>query len=140
MKFLITKYSCAFFLLLMLFALLSPSEKFAYSDATRPATGEVKSPAARPRADYGDLPLSFEINVGQSDQQVRFLSRNGGYNLFLTATEAVLNITPSKGPSLEKGVSAKQQSAQSSVVRIKPDGANTGALVEGLEQLETKSH
>ena len=39
---------------------------------------------------YGKLPLSFEANHGQSDGQVRFLSRTGAYTLFLTGDEAVL--------------------------------------------------
>jgi len=39
---------------------------------------------------YGKLPLSFEINKGQTDLQVKFLSRGSGYSLFLTDSEAVL--------------------------------------------------
>src|SRR5437667_4603656 len=40
---------------------------------------------------YGKLPLSFEANQGQTDSQVQFLARGGGYTLFLTSTEAVLS-------------------------------------------------
>ncbi len=40
-------------------------------------------------AAYGKLPLSFEVNQGQTDSQVDFLSRGNGYSLFLTPTEAV---------------------------------------------------
>lgn len=43
-------------------------------------------------AGYGKLPLSFEANQGQSDEQVKFLSRGKGYTLFLTPTEAVLSL------------------------------------------------
>jgi hypothetical protein len=32
---------------------------------------------------YGQLPLSFELNEGQTDPQVGFLSRGSGYALFL---------------------------------------------------------
>ena len=48
--------------------------------------------AAQPRlaTAYGKLPLSFEINRGQTDPQVKFLSRGSGYSLFLTGSEAVL--------------------------------------------------
>ena len=35
------------------------------------------------------LPLTFEINQGQTDDRVDFLARGPGYNIFLTATEAV---------------------------------------------------
>ena len=41
---------------------------------------------------YGKLPLSFEANQGQTDSQVKFLSRGSGYSLFLTSTEAVLSL------------------------------------------------
>lgn len=43
-------------------------------------------------ASYGKLPLSFEVNQGQTDPQVKFLSRGRGYTLFLAANEAVLAV------------------------------------------------
>src|SRR5437764_3941121 len=40
---------------------------------------------------YATLPLSFEANIGQTSEQVKFLSRGQGYTLFLTRqAEAVL--------------------------------------------------
>lgn len=39
---------------------------------------------------YGKLPLSFEQNKGQVDEQVKFPSKCHGYNLYLAPTEAVL--------------------------------------------------
>ncbi len=38
------------------------------------------------------MPLTFEPNVGQTDPQVQFLSRGNGYTLFLTPTQAVLEL------------------------------------------------
>ena len=62
-----------------------------------PAAPPASTPAridqatrARLSGVYGTLPLSFERNQGQSDDQVKFLSRGSGYSLFLTSTEAVL--------------------------------------------------
>jgi hypothetical protein len=54
--------------------------------------------AVRPRLveTYGKLPLSFEINQGQTDSQVKFLSRGPGYTLFLTGSEAVLSLESQK--------------------------------------------
>lgn len=49
-----------------------------------------------PRAFQRGLPLTFEANRGQTDPQVKFLSRGRGYTLFLTATEAVLTLRSSK--------------------------------------------
>src|SRR5262245_44234954 len=48
--------------------------------------------AETPQSRYGDLPLLFEPNQGQSDAPVRFLTLGNGYSLFLTDTEAVLSI------------------------------------------------
>src|SRR5687767_2386549 len=43
---------------------------------------------------FGQLPLAFEANLGQTDAQARFLSRGPGYGLFLTPQEAVLSLLP----------------------------------------------
>ena len=53
--------------------------------------------SAQGKAAYGKLPLTFELNQGQADQQVKFLSRGKGYNLFLTGTEAALNLRRGEG-------------------------------------------
>ena len=42
---------------------------------------------------YGDLPLSFEANQGQTEPQVQFLARGRGYQLFLADSAAVLALT-----------------------------------------------
>jgi hypothetical protein len=39
--------------------------------------------------------LSFEPNQGQTNSQVRFLSRTGSYTLYLTNNEAVLQLRTS---------------------------------------------
>src|SRR2546428_8649896 len=57
-----------------------------------PATEPTVATTATMQAAYGQLPLSFEVNQGQSDAQVQFLARGHGYNLFLTPTEAVLTL------------------------------------------------
>src|SRR5262249_53219359 len=48
------------------------------------------------RQDYGQLPLSFEANVGQADPSVQFLAHGPGYGLYLTGTEAVMVLNPPK--------------------------------------------
>jgi hypothetical protein len=76
-------------------------------------------------AAYGQLPLSFEENVGQSDQRVRFLARGPGYTLFLTASaEAVL-------------VSGK---GTPQVARMGLAGANPRPDVHALEERAAKSY
>src|SRR6187397_1801550 len=48
------------------------------------------------------LPLTFEINQGQTDDRVDFLARGPGYNIFLTATEAVFALPKASAKSGER--------------------------------------
>src|SRR5262245_41431478 len=41
---------------------------------------------------FGQVPLSFEANVGQTDPAVKYLARGSGYGVFLTPGEAVLSL------------------------------------------------
>jgi hypothetical protein len=78
---------------------------------------------------YGKLPLSFEANQGQSDPQVKYLSRGAGYSLFLTANEAVLRLS-----------ALSRQPSASSVIRMRLNGANGSARVSGASPLPGKSN
>ena len=99
---------------------------------------------------YGNLPLSFEPNEGQTNSQVEFLSRGRGYTLFLTATEAVLSLSSPQSsqraqranfPSASSAPSAVDDpNLQSAVVRMKLVGANPSPRITGLEELPGKSH
>ncbi|MFY9573727.1 MAG: SBBP repeat-containing protein, partial [Blastocatellia bacterium] len=76
---------------------------------------------------YGRLPISFEVNRGQSDPGVKFLSRVSGACLFLTSTEAVLAIH-------------KTSSNSAAVIGMKLVGASTVAKVEGVDLLPGTSN
>src|SRR6202165_196808 len=82
--------------------------------------------ANQPQVDrvYGKLPLSFEVNRGQTDPRVKFISRGNGYTLFLAPTEAVLSL----------------RSTRAQVLRIKLLGANAAPIVNGLERLPGQSN
>ncbi len=77
---------------------------------------------------FGKLPLSFEKNLGQTDSRVRFLSRGGGYTLFLNSTEAVLVLRPAEKTGVRPVPSEAEGSQQSgdtgAVLRMKLVGAN----------------
>jgi hypothetical protein len=68
------------------------------------------SPVAQARLveTYGKLPLSFEANSGQTDAQVRFLSRGRGYTLFLIGDEAVLSLRPPSANSHQLSAVSRQ--------------------------------
>ena len=60
-----------------------------------PARIHPASPAEQSRvaATFGQLPLWFEPNQGQTDPQVRFTARGDRYALFLTSTRALLSLS-----------------------------------------------
>jgi len=70
---------------------------------------------------YGRLPRMFEINQGQADREVKFLSRGGDYTLLLTGTEVVL--VPADGAA---------------ALRLTLVGANPEPRTVGVEELPTR--
>lgn len=44
------------------------------------------------------IPLTFEANVGQTDERVKFFARGAGYRVFLTAIETVIEIRTMTAP------------------------------------------
>jgi hypothetical protein len=73
---------------------------------------------------YGKLPLSFEANQGQADARVKFLSRTGGYTLFLTGDEAVLAL---RGKAKNRRADAVGHVAKGSSQGLKPASLATSA-------------
>src|SRR5208282_5589485 len=69
-----------------------PSGQAALAPPAAPARGALARNTLRPNT--AALPLFFEANAGQSDPRVRYLSRAGGYMLFLTPREAVFAMRP----------------------------------------------
>src|SRR5260370_9658546 len=68
-------------------ASLKPLQPNVVASSSLPAN--LSSPAETQAGEaYGKLPLSFEVNKGQTDAQVKFLSRAGGFVLLLTKKEA----------------------------------------------------
>jgi hypothetical protein len=125
---------------------------WAGEDSTRPAAADSKPGRAAPPAkqtpsgaaamrNYGNLPLRFEANQGQTDEGVEFLSRGPGYTLFLTGEEAVLSLR-SRQPSADANEIGESKSEKTkidnsrfpspesqipSVVRMKLVGASAAA-------------
>jgi Bacterial Ig-like domain (group 3)/Beta-propeller repeat len=89
---------------------------------------------------YGQLPLSFEANQGQTAPQVRFLSHNQGYSLFLTESEAVLALTHHAPAIDSKGKTkpATAEAAKTDVIRMRLAGASPTARLTGADPLPGK--
>ncbi len=76
-------------------AIMSPSSAFQPAKLPRtPVPGSQRPPASQAQLveSFGKRPLAFEVNQGQADSAVKFLSRGSGYTLFLNAGEAVLTL------------------------------------------------
>ncbi|HEV3339502.1 MAG TPA: SBBP repeat-containing protein, partial [Pirellulales bacterium] len=82
---------------------------------------------------FASSALAFEPNVGQTDAQVRYLSRGDGYALFLTDTDAVLRLGHAAPSSSAAG--ANQTSGADSVVDIGLVGANLQPQITPLSPL-----
>ena len=123
--------SCRPFALCTLFLIVSAWPIAAAADARLSET-------------YGQLPLQFEANEGQTHADVRFLSRGSGYNVYLTAREAVLVLAR---PSVEQevdgianrdGRTAHERSKVA--LRMTIVDGNSKPRVRGLEALPGKAH
>jgi hypothetical protein len=143
------------FLQLMLRAIVSaisivvlPTLVVASTASPTPLSAPVR---AKPQLveSFGKLPLSFEANGGQTDPQVKFLSRGRGYTLFLTPTEAVMVLRKAKDeasgetyfpitPYASRLTDDRPRDYEYTVLRMKLVGANSAAQVVGLEQLPGK--
>jgi len=114
------------------------------------ARQSARSATADPRLAeaYGNLPMGFEENRGQTNSEVRFLSRGQGYQVFLTAQEAVLEVhnskpldfSPRHRAASAKILAARKKAAATSVIRMRLAGANPHPLIAGLNQLPGKTN
>lgn len=94
---------------------------------------EATSAAEERRAveSYAKLPVSFEVNSGQTDPRVKFLSRCNAYNLFLTPTAAVLTL---QTPTYRTG------NSRSAALRLELLNSNPAPRIEGLDPLPGKTN
>jgi MBG domain (YGX type)/Beta-propeller repeat len=99
---------------------------------TTPDAQAEQSARERILRNYGNLALSFEINRGQADSKVRFLSRGSGYSLSLTDAEAFLSLSP-PGKSARNGGIEKPLS--NDLIGLKLLGANDAPGVTGEDAL-----
>jgi hypothetical protein len=106
----------------------------------------VETIRARAAETYGKMPLSFEANRGQADAQVKFLSRGGGYTLFLTSSEAVWVSRRSAAAFESRPEATRREKREThrptgeTVLRMRLAGANPAPHIEGEDQLPGKSN
>jgi hypothetical protein len=116
---------------------------FAFSAAGAQASETPSAVKARLQEAYGKLPLYFEANQGQTDRQVKFLSRGAHHTLFLSSDEAVLVFTKPKTSAKDKPARVKpekRKKARQAVLRMSFVGANPKTRAEGKEELPGKAN
>ena len=93
---------------------------------------------------FGRLPLQFEVNRGQVDPRVRYLTRGRGSTLFLTDDEAVWVLSrhekvpdsETKNPLDRRDRNNRNEGERiSSVVRMRFEGSKPKPRLEGLDRL-----
>ena len=113
-------------LMALLALMLAGATVFGFGAKARPhSSAEKRVSFSPPRTAikqnaFANLPLVFESNQGQSDSEVKFLSRGSGYGLFLTANQAVLTLQHS-------ALSTQRSAGEVSVVRMALDGSNANS-------------
>ena len=130
-----------------LIAMFAVAATYGGAPQAKPSSATASHPP-QVRDAYGHLPLSFEENRGQTDPQVKFLARGGGYSLFLTPTEAVLKLrAPSSAKKQTKPgampIAFHPESIEKpkfSVVRIRLEGANPNSTASGVDALPGHSN
>jgi hypothetical protein len=95
---------------------------------------------------YGKIPLSFEVNRGQTDARVKFLSHGRGYSNSLTSEEAVFSLQGSRakveGNSTHPGRRSQfaELSTANAVLSMKWVKANPSANFNGKDERPGRSN
>lgn len=118
--------------------LANPANPFETQNAADPETPDIDN--------VGGMPLLFELNKGQTDDAVKFVTRGGGYTMLLTEAEAVFSL---KVPSQESGIDGRSKGsstrdaaagAVSDTLRMIFAGANQHPTIEGCDEAITKTN
>lgn len=105
-------------------------------------TGAATS-AARAAEAFNRIPLTFESNDGQAAENVKFISRGRGFNLFLTPREAVLSLRRAGGGKAGEARASAESSTQgptSAALRMRLVGTRRRPAATGLAQTSWKTN
>lgn len=91
------------------------------------------------------IPVSFELNVGQTDDDIKFIGKNRGYHLFLTTSEVIVLLKPSVNNTVAEVEKVckpedEMQTFQSDVLKFRILDANPQTEVLGFEELLGKTN
>ena len=93
---------------------------------------------------FANRRLPFELNTGQTDASVQFLSRGQGYQIFLQSDEMVLSLTKEREPTeaelLEHPEWVGREVRLRDVVSVQLEGADSTTPLIGHSQLKSRSN
>ena len=115
--------------LVVLLLLVAPSRpSLAYSEQTSTPMSSPTIPGSSSEARYGQLPLSFVPNAGQSDAVVRYQAHGMGGMLYFEDEAVVLSL-----PKTDPGQLTEDQTR--SIVQLRFDGVDDAHRVVNAERL-----
>lgn len=104
---------------------------------------EDAAPIAIPAVNQARQPMSFEINRGQANSDVRFVGRGRDFALLLKSNEAVLSLRNRKqapGLAAQNATQPSNESSASHLLTMKLDGAKSNSLISGEEPQEVRAN
>ncbi len=117
-------FGLAMFLAFVSFVSFSSRQQSSEVNAS-PSPTQNQLDAVGAKNDFGKLPLAFEANQGQFDEQIKFLARGQGYALLLAETETILRL---------------RKDEKSAVLKMRLEGANRQPMIGAQDELPGKSN
>lgn len=101
------------------------------------ATAEPAAPGSASASRFGNLPLYFEANHGQTDGQVGYFARGRDHTVYLRGDGATIALSEGSAATNSSPLGRSRATNSSSVrfVRMTLAGAKPGPTSSGLEQL-----
>jgi hypothetical protein len=142
----VLRLACAFLLLVGLSLPFSPPSLSLITPVRAQETqrDQSRSPQkslnrANIEAAYGQLPISFERNQGQTNQKVKFFGRGEGYGVFFTESEAVVALRNPKRKRTTRGSVTPHRDPEKnerlSVLRLRLRNSNRRPQLTGQQEL-----
>jgi hypothetical protein len=127
-KIIVTKLRTFIGVAVLLSLLVTSTASFAYAEQTRIPMSSPAAAVSGAAARYGQLPLSFVANAGQSDPDVRFQARTMGGTVYFEDAAVVLSL-PMQDSARPTG------SETHSAVQLTFDGVSAAHRVVNAERL-----
>ena len=88
------------------------------------------------------IPIYFEMNMGQTHESVKYLSRGKSHTLFLTPTKAVLSLTGTREQAdvLDPVANRQPPALEYTKLSLQLAGSNPESKIEGINKLDGRSN